>query len=125
MSRTLLITSKDMLYGRKGQLIYNRTVSRTRITEYNKYWHTDFLCRKKTTIFDLSCGKSNFLKANAFLKRWCCFVRHFMTEYVQIYYRTIFILSANKLIVNCFYTELLLLDTYIYVKTNFLYIIEF
>ena len=48
-----------------------------------------------------------------------------MTEYVQIYYRTIFILSANKLIVNCFYTELLLLDTYIYVKTNFLYIIEF
>jgi hypothetical protein len=80
---------------------------------------------KKTTIFDLSCGKSNFLKANAFLKRWCCFVRHFMTEYVQIYYRTIFILSANKLIVNCFYTELLLLDTYIYVKTDFLYIIEF
>ena len=48
-----------------------------------------------------------------------------MAEYVQIYYRTIFILSANKLIVNCFYTELLLLDTYIYVKTNFLYIIEF
>ena len=48
-----------------------------------------------------------------------------MAEYVQIYYRTTFILSANKLIVNCFYTELLLLDTYIYVKTNFLYIIEF
>ena len=80
---------------------------------------------KKTTMFDLSCGKSKCLKANAFLKRWCCFVRHFMAEYVQIYYRTIFILSANKLIVNCFYTELLLLDTYIYVKTNFLYIIEF
>ena len=48
-----------------------------------------------------------------------------MTEYVQIYYRTTSILSVNKLIVNCFYTELLLLDTYIYVKTNFLYIIEF
>ena len=47
-----------------------------------------------------------------------------MAEYVQIYYRTTFILSANKLIVNCFYTELLLLDTYIYVKTNFLYIID-
>jgi len=86
---------------------------------------TPIFCAEKTTIFDLSCGKSNFLKANAFLKRWCCFVRHFMAEYVQIYYRTTFILSANKLIVNCFYTELLLLDTYIYVKTNFLYIIEF
>lgn len=48
-----------------------------------------------------------------------------MTECVQIYYRTTSILSVNKLIVNCFYTELLLLDTYIYVKTNFLYIIEF
>ena len=48
-----------------------------------------------------------------------------MAEYVQIYYRTTFILSANKLIVNCFYTELLLLDTYIYVKTNFCILLNF